>query len=293
MRVRKVPAVSIPNVADEEWVDKSRRPYVSRGSAWIPVKEGFEADCEIGERRPYKGIGYRMLGDIALITGSIPSADEIMELIEWKSPSCILYQEGIDGSTRSPSVRVLHGEPHDVCHIESGIRYRLDPSRVMFSFGNRNEKNRIASLIRKSGKQERVADMFAGIGYFSLPAASSGARVDAAEINHIAYTYLVENISLNGLERLVRPMPGDCRDNLEGIYDRIIMGHFDSGDYLGDALKHAGSGTVIHLHTLADNPLDSIDRAVSQTGFTSSSSIIKVKKYAPGRWHSVVDVVLE
>jgi len=293
MRVRKVSAVSISKVAGEEWVDTNRRPYVDHDTAWVPVKEGFPADCEIGERRSYKGRGYRMIGDIAVIQGVMPSTEEIRALTEWKNPSCILFQEGIDGYTRSPLVRVICGEPHEVCHTESGIRYRLDPSRVMFSFGNRNEKNRIALMIRNSGKEERVADMFAGIGYFSLPAALSGAMVDAVEINPDAYIYLEKNVVENRMEELITPLSGDCRDRLDGIYDRIIMGHFDSQNFIGHALEHARRGTIIHVHTLDHDPLISIRKVVSQTDFTCSISIIKVKKYAPGRWHRVVDVVLE
>jgi len=80
---------------------------------------------------------------------------------------------------------VVYGSAGEVRHREQGCTFILDPTRVMFAQGNRVEKARIAALVRPG---ERIADMFAGIGYFTIPAARSGARIHAMEINPVALT---------------------------------------------------------------------------------------------------------
>ena len=54
---------------------------------------------------------------------------------------------------------------------------------------------RMARLVHDSPDTERVADMFAGIGYFTIPLAGSGASVHAMEINPVAFGFLHRNPS--------------------------------------------------------------------------------------------------
>ena len=51
--------------------------------------------------------------------------------------------------------------------------YKLDPLKVMFSSGNVDEKQRMAHL---DCRGETVVDMFAGIGYFTMPLAVRAGR---------------------------------------------------------------------------------------------------------------------
>lgn len=275
----------------EPWVDRTRRPCVLDGRAHVPVRKGFAADADIPERRPYRGPGYRMIGDIALIQGIAPTDEEMEALVAWKKPRGVLLIEASEGDLRTPRSRLLRGECGEVCHCEQGIRYRLDPSKVMFSHGNREEKARIAAQIRRSPSRERVADMFAGIGYFTLPAARAGARVHAMEINPEAFGYLCRNIRENGLDDRVHAECGDCRHLLDGPYDRIIMGHFDAPDMLDAALAHAGCGTVLHVHSIGP-AADRIQTLIENAGYSWDIRAYRVKKYAPHRWHMVQDVIL-
>jgi tRNA wybutosine-synthesizing protein 2 len=161
----------------------------------------------------------------------------------------------------------------------------------MFSMGNREEKTRIARLIQNRPGPERIADMFAGIGYFSIPLAGKGATVHAMEINPVAYGYLVRSIRANGLSGRITPSCGDCRHLLTGTYDRIVMGHFDAVSMLPDALQHASTGTTVHVHSIG--PVDDQIRAyVESAGFSASIHVHKVKKYRPHAWHMVQDVIL-
>ena len=274
-----------------EWVDHERRTFVDAGVAYVPVKDGYDYDCELNPPKKYRGPGYQTIGDTVLIHYKMPSDAELKSLIEWKNPACVLLLKGYDGIKRIPAVEVLYGEPHEVIHKENGCIYSLDPSKVMFSMGNRNEKTRMVKMTRFG---ERIADMFAGIGYFTLPAAIAGAKVHAMEINPVSYGYLVKNADLNGVSDRVDAECGDCRDLLKGKYDRAFMGHFESLNMLPDILPHMKQGGILHVHSI-DDITDTIRAALEESGFDAGEtgiSVNRVKKYAPHRWHIVSDVVL-
>ncbi|MCK9278919.1 MAG: SAM-dependent methyltransferase, partial [Methanoculleus sp.] len=239
MRARKVPAGALAGLLDAEWVDRTRRPYVRDGTAWVPVREGYPADADLPERETYRGRGYHLIGDIAVLHGDEPSEDELTAIVGHCRPRGVVRVKGFLGAMRVPDAEVLYGTAGEVRHREQGYTFILDPCRVMFAQGNRTEKARIASLIRPG---ERVADMFAGIGYFSIPAACSGARVHAMEINPTAFEYLQRNIMANHVADRVTAEVGDCRRLLAGVYDRVLMGHFDAPSMLAEVLAHVRSG---------------------------------------------------
>src|SRR2546427_5740056 len=88
----------------------------------------------------------------------------------------------------------------------------------MFSSGNLAERMGIADRVRPGAV---VVDLFAGIGYFSLPIAvrSRAKRVYACELNPVSFRYLVENTRLNRTTNLI-PLLGDCRDVEPRVLDR-------------------------------------------------------------------------
>ncbi|WP_319378724.1 SAM-dependent methyltransferase [uncultured Methanocorpusculum sp.] len=288
MKIRKISKRSLQNSASEPWVDTTRRVYCEGEYAFVPVKEGYPFDGEIPDRRPYSGPGYQRMGDTLLLHGDAPTADEFAALVAWENPACVIHAATHEGVMRIPTAVVLFGEPHDVTFREAGITYTLDPSKVMFSQGNRGEKLRRRSLVKPG---ERIADMFAGIGYFTLSVALAGGNVHAVEINPVSFAYLQKNIEANGLAGRVTPELGDCREKLSGIYDRILMGHFEAPEFLQTALDHAGPGTVLHVHGVGDRKND-ITETLEGAGFTYIISEHKVKKYAGRLWHSVWDVNL-
>jgi tRNA wybutosine-synthesizing protein 2 len=288
MRVRRLSKGALAEAVREPWADPSRRPYVEGETAWVPVRDGYPCDGEIPERRPYRGRPFQMIGDTAVVRGRRPTDEEVAAILAWRRPACILYLAAIEGVRRLPTVETLYGEPHPICHHESGLCYRLNPAEVMYAAGNLEER---ALMGRTAHEGERVADMFAGIGYFTLPMAAAGASVHAMELNPVSFGYLVENAAENGLSDRVRPECGDCRTLLAGTYDRIVMGHFEAVAFLPDALAHARRGTTIHLHALGDVSGEARISAES-TGFEVRIATRKVKKYGPHIWHIVHDMVL-
>ena len=278
-------------MAAQGWIDPGRRPVVRSGVAYVPVREGEPCDLILPELKPYRGRRYQRLGDLVLLHGERPSPAEIGEIRAWVNPRGILWMKGITGTERTPRTEVVWGKAGEVCHREYGCSFLLDPARVMYAMGNLSERRRLASLAGEGGRPERVGDLFAGIGYFAIPLARAGSRVHAMEISPVAHGYLVRNIEGNQVSGRVTAECGDCRDLLRGTYDRMVMGHFDSPGYLPDALAHARSGSVLHVHTLGDQA-ERIRSTAREAGFAAAVTTRRVKSYAPHTWHMVQDVVL-
>ncbi len=287
-RIREVPLEQLSSAAESDWADRSRRAFVTGTTAYVPVREGYTSTGDLPTRHPYVGRGYQMIGPIAVVRGKRPSPEEVQQIVDWQHPRGVLWICSHSGVCRTPVTEVMYGSTGDVIHRESGISFWIDPSAVMFSQGNRTEKMRIATLTRSG---ERVADMYAGIGYFTLPVARAGGTVHAMEINPVAFRYLQKNIVQNDLSDRVEAGCGDCRDLLSGVYDRVIMGHFDSVHALSHALSHVGPGSVLHVHSSGHQP-PNITGQLKAADFEARISVRAVKKTAPHCWHFVQDVTL-
>jgi len=294
MRVRKYPRDMLSFLKNAEWVDTSRRPYVKGNDAFIPVKDAYDADQVLTEKTPYSGRGYQMLGDVVILHGTRPTQKDITDICNWVHPHGIVYISGYSGNKRIPTASLVYGECGEVCHHEAGFIFYLDPLKVMFAMGNREEKIRISGLIRKSDENQKIrcADMFAGIGYFTIPAAVNGAMVHAMEINPDSFQYLEKNVAANAVRSVVTPELGDCRDCLNGVYDHILMGHFDALAFLSDACAHVRPGTILHVHTVGEQS-ETISLNCAEAGYSTDIIPYRVKKYAPGIWHMVHDVVIQ
>ena len=291
MRVRAVRKDKLREISNDYWIDHTRRPFTEGDITWVPVRDEDTCEREIPPRIRYQGKGFFMVGDVAVIHGNKPSREEVDEIVGFRHPRGVLWIESIHHATRTPTTQILWGDAGEVEHHENGYTYFLDPGKVMFAQGNRSEKMRISQLVRKNETGKRVADMFAGIGYFTLPMAGSGASVHAMEINPVAFEYLNRNVRKNGLSDRVNSSLGDCRELLTGTYDRIVMGHFDAISMLTSALLHVHEGSIIHLHSIGTVE-DLIKEQVEGAGFSASILVHKVKKYRPHAWHVVQDVII-
>ncbi len=83
-----------------------------------------------------------MIGPVAVVRGKRPTPEEVMRIVEWQHPDGVLWVDSHSGVCRIPVTEVLYGATQDVIHKESGISFCIDPSKVMFSQGNRTEKMR-------------------------------------------------------------------------------------------------------------------------------------------------------
>lgn len=273
------------------WQDPSHRIYCEGNLAFVPVRNGISCDQELAKRHPYHGRGYQRLGDIIVVHGPRPTGNELQDIIAWVQPRGILWLRSIDGVTRQPSTELMYGAVGDICQRENGCRYWLNPAHIMFAQGNREERARMARAVVERGRVERVADMCAGIGYFTIPMARAGAWVHAMEVEPRTYGYLLRTIEENGLQSRVEACCGDSCTLLAGTYDRFVIGHYDALHFLPAALEHAKEGSILHVHTRGGGEA-ALHEAVASAGFCATLTMHRVKKYAPYCWHMVWDVVL-
>jgi len=245
---------------------------------------------------------YKIIGDIILI--KLPEElkkyyNTVGDVILSIHPRCksVWRDGGKRGMLRIPDVELIAGSGSETIHRENGCQFKLDITKVMFSPGNHAERSRMGRIAKKG---ESVVDMFAGIGYFSIPVAvnSKPHRVYSIEINPDSYHFLLENIKINDVHRII-PILGDSQVlTPEGIADRVIMGHINCARFLPTAVRALKEdGGVVHYHestpeALLNRPLKRVRKACEEEGRKANLKLRKVKHYSPGVLHVVVDAII-
>ncbi|MDO5823906.1 class I SAM-dependent methyltransferase family protein [Methanobrevibacter sp.] len=240
---------------------------------------------------------YKKIGDILILDNNCPKKD-FENLSKAHNVKTVMKINHIQGTKREPVYNILYGSETETVHKENGCLFKLDLSKVMWSKGNNNERLRIAKLVEDG---ETVIDMFAGIGYFSIPVGvhSNAEEIISIEINPNSYHFLCENIKLNKLNN-VNPILGDCKyETPKFKADRIIMGYVKTTHhYLKVAIDSLNKGGILHYHETVPEKLMNtrpLERIMSQAGNRDVEllKINKIKKYAPGVEHVVIDAVID
>jgi len=213
----------------------------------------------------------------------------------------------IKGKYRTPeNIVFLLGEDNPIVeHREHGVIYRFDFTKIMFSMGNLNERKFLSTLVKEN---EVIVDMFAGIGYFSLPIAkhSKPKIIYSIELNLESFKFLTENIKINHLDNIIVPINGDSKNEViklskSGVRaDRVIMGVFPAPkDFIKEALTLIKeSGTTFHYEGVAtkENYLNLFNefKEIAETSNFKCELLSKrfVKSYGPHLYHVVVDILV-
>ena len=248
--------------------------------------------------------GYQRLGPVVIVRlpeNLRPTFPDIGEAYRAELGVATVLRRGgpVHGEYRLPDVERIAGDRTEAEVREGGVVYRLDAARVMFAAGNRTERHR---LVREVRPGERIADLFAGIGYFTLPIAvhTEVAHVDACEANPVSFGYLRENVRRNRVEDRVAPHlgPNESTRLAAGSFDRVILGFLPSSlPWIGRAvgLLRADGGTL-HVHLVAGTrdgtaATEGLVRAAIERARGRAVHLAgrEVKPYGPGRVHVVVD----
>ena len=257
--------------------------------------------------------GFQVIGRVIIIKlnpllleKKILIAKKYMELLP-STKSVYLNMGRIKGKYRTPEKIVfLVGEDDPIVeHKEHGIIYRFDFTKIMFSMGNLNERKFLATLVKEN---EVIVDMFAGIGYFSLPIAkhSKPKIIYSIELNLESFKFLTENIKINHLDDIIVPINGDSKKEVielseSGVRaDRVIMGVFPAPkDFIKEALTLTKeSGTTFHYEgvTTKENYLNLFNefKEIAETSNYKCELLSKrfVKSYGPHLYHVVVDILV-
>ncbi|AIG98964.1 MULTISPECIES: class I SAM-dependent methyltransferase family protein [Archaeoglobus] len=322
VRVPKSEAEQVRRLAEKLGVkDKSRRITATGDYVEIPIIDSAESFFKgytiveqdnpvFSRKRSLREIlrgkvpeeliptNYKVIGDIVVVKldeRAREYAKVIGEALMQINPCKAVWCDyGRYGMKRKPRMELIAGEGSVTEHRENGCRFRIDVAKVMFSLGNQAERMRIARLVEDG---EVVVDMFAGIGYFSIPIAvhSKARRIYSIEINPESYKLLLENIKLNDVGNIV-PILGDSQFvTPEGVADRVVMGHIYCHDYLHTAIRALKERGVVHYHeatpeAVIDRPVRRVEKACRKMG--KKCRILgfkKVKNYSPGVYHVVVD----
>jgi tRNA wybutosine-synthesizing protein 2 len=229
--------------------------------------------------------------------------------------ACVTVREAIEQTEAHPCLTTI---------VEGGTKYIVRADAVMFCSGNGTERMHFRTAV-KCREHDTVVDMFAGVGYFTVPLSCNDAapgRIFAIEKNPMSARLLCLNVvnnrgGRNGGRCEVTVLGGDNRvvgESCLGTANRVIMGYIpDCSAFLPRALaflktsspkKHNATSErrgVIHYHFLAPSRADAYRVAMSDVvralgedavAFVAVSEIRVVKSFAPRRWHCVADLIV-
>jgi tRNA (guanine37-N1)-methyltransferase len=219
----------------------------------------------------------------------------------------VLRKSGqVSGTFRTREYETIAGKGNtETIHEEFSCLFRLDVTKVYFNPRLSNERMRVARQI-KGG--ERVLDMFAGVGPYSILIAKTqhDSQIYSVDINPDAFRYLKHNILLNRVADQVVPLLGDAgqliETNLRRTANRVIMNlPSESNKFLYaavQALKEEGG--TIHYYTFAsrsddlDQIRESVRSAIERSGSTVDSFEFAetIKEVAPNRVQIGMDIVV-
>ncbi len=148
-------------------------------------------------------------------------------------------------------------------HREFGCQYQVDIAKAYFSPRLSHEHERVASQIQDN---EKVADLFAGVGPFSVLIGKRNpiVKVYAVDLNPDAVELLLVNVRVNKVEGSVFPILADAREiartKLKANADRVIMNLPETAiDFIDAACSAIKSeGGVVHFYGFVRAP-DSIE----------------------------------
>jgi tRNA (guanine37-N1)-methyltransferase len=226
---------------------------------------------------------------------------EILIIINKTISSVYEKKSEIKGQFRLRDFDLISGKDNsETIYKENNCQFKLDIKKTYFSPRLVFERRRIASLNYKEG--EKVIDLFAGVGTFSIQIAKShSVTVHAFDINPVAYLYLQENLRLNKLKGNVIAHQLDVFDllapenktgqALKSQANRIIMNLPEKSiDYLKVAcFLLPDSGGLVHIYQFCEKPnaikksIEKISIELNKTGWKIQKVINAkiVKAYSP------------
>ena len=211
-----------------------------------------------------------------------------------------------DQGYRSPMI-CCRSRCRFACYLER-TDLNIANRRCMYSKGNVSEKLRFSQLVQPG---EVVVDLFAGSGYFTVPALKLSSNVKllhACEWNPDAVQALRRNLKANGVESRCVVHPGDCRRLAligEERAHRVSLGLIPDSKVGGETAVMClrEEGGWLHVHGNAN------EKDVVAFGESTASSIRdlchylrgvdwdvacthvqRVKSYAPRVLHLVADI---
>ncbi|KDN39345.1 hypothetical protein RSAG8_08862, partial [Rhizoctonia solani AG-8 WAC10335] len=180
----------------------------------------------------------------------------------------------IDTEFRFFKMEVLAGEPDFIIkHAESGCTFTLDFSTVYWNSRLAHEHERLVDLFTKPNHQFNaqgddntaprvplVADVFAGVGPFAVPAAKRGAIVYANDLNQESTRWMEVNVTNNKVVPRVRISTLDGRQFIKDVVQTAWTTPFPPEAYvkpLSVKERRLKRNAAKNAHSVPDTTTDS------------------------------------
>jgi len=247
---------------------------------------------------------YELIGDIAIIDQNEENVVDIAKVLLQHKNIRTVFQatSAVSGEYRTRELLFIDGEKKtETIYRENGCRYLLDVSSVYFTPRLSTERMRIAGQVKDG---EKVVDMFAGIGPFSILIAKRFplARVVAIDKNPVAIKYLRENARLNKIKN-IEIKEGDALEEVMGISnaDHVIMNLPHSAmEFIDAAMGIIKRGGVIHFYAISHEAdlFDGIFKEIEEHASRAGLQVIALDKrivrtYAPYQYNVCIDFRVE
>jgi tRNA (guanine37-N1)-methyltransferase len=277
---------------------------------FIPVLKPIEGLGELGTEifeisgrenpMPHVQGAYELIGDIAIIDQHEKNALEMADVLLKHKNIRTIFQaiSAVSGEYRTREVSFLKGEKKtETIYRENGCRYLLDVTQVYFTPRLSTERMRITGQVKNGDK---VVDMFAGIGPFSILIAKRypGTHVIAVDKNPVAIKYFRENARLNKI-RNIEIREGDAKDEVKGISDadHVIMNLPHSGlEFLDSAFGIIKRGGTIHFYAISHEAdlFEGVTREIEACARKACLQVFPlnrriVRPYAPYQYNICID----
>ncbi len=211
--------------------------------------------------------GFDIVGDTAII--KIPDSLQVKKkligqtIIQKVKPVKVVFMQSgpVSGEYRIRPLERIAGEGRtSTIYKEHNCTFLVDVAKAYFSPRLSTERLRIAKLVKEG---ERVLNMFAGVGIYSIIIAKMQTKCEVVsiEINQDAYESAIENGKINKVSQRVKAVLGDAKEvikkNSIGKFDRVLMPLPESAsEYLDDAifaLKPSGGWIHYYCHIHAES----------------------------------------
>lgn len=250
-------------------VDSSHRVFSEGSDVFIPLKEdaaGLPGIREVdisGKPSHVRHLpsgthgAFDMIGHVAIT--KIRNRKRAEQLAQWLMETnttikSVYLDEGVAGEYRTRKLSLIAGQDlPETEYRENGCSFILDVRLVYFSPRLATERMLVAKSV-SSG--EKILDMFAGIGPFSINIARiREAAVTAVDSNPHAVSYMKRSIARNRLNGTIDPVLGDSGTEINrmGQFSRIIMNLPHSAfSYVQVAKEHLAPGGILNYYEILD-----------------------------------------
>ena len=209
--------------------------------------------------RPMKFTGsYDIIGDIAIMKKGDHEDPEVIarSLLESKkNVKSVFLDKGVKGAFRTRDLDLICGEGNTrTIYRENGLKFAVDVGNAYFSPRLATERYIVAKSVQEG---ERIIDMFAGVGPFSITIANmKKCEIHAFDSNPAAVNLMQENINMNKIKGNIFPHLGDASGmilNYSGM-DRVIMNlPHSSFSFIEKAYSALRKGGFVNYYEILDS----------------------------------------